>query len=52
MNISEYILYCLAVVLMIATPGPVMLLVASVGLKGGYATALRTILVPILPPWC
>ncbi|MGL3043583.1 LysE family translocator [Acinetobacter pecorum] len=43
MNISEYILYCLAVVLMIATPGPVMLLVASVGLKGGYAAALRTI---------
>ena len=43
MNISEYILYCLAVVLMIATPGPVMLLVASTGLKGGYAAALRTI---------
>lgn len=43
MNISEYILYCLAVVLMIATPGPVMLLVASAGLKGGYAAALRTI---------
>lgn len=43
MNISEYILYCLAVVLMIATPGPVMLLVASTGLKGGYAAALKTI---------
>ena len=43
MNISEYILYCLAVVLMIATPGPVMLLVASAGLKGGYAAALKTI---------
>lgn len=43
MNISEYILYCLAVVLMIATPGPVMLLVVSAGLKGGYAAALRTI---------
>ncbi|WP_216933840.1 MULTISPECIES: LysE family translocator [unclassified Acinetobacter] len=43
MNISEYILYCLAVVVMIATPGPVMLLVASAGLKGGYAAALRTI---------
>jgi len=42
-NISEYILYCLAVVLMIATPGPVMLLVVSAGLKGGYAAALRTI---------
>ncbi len=43
MNISEYFLYCLAVVVMIATPGPVMLLVASAGLKGGYAAALRTI---------
>ena len=43
MNISEYLLYCLAVVVMIATPGPVMLLVASAGLKGGYAAALRTI---------
>ena len=43
MNISEYILYCLAVVVMIATPGPVMLLVVSAGLKGGYAAALRTI---------
>ena len=43
MNISEYILYCLDVVLMIATPGPVMLLVASAGLKGGYAAALKTI---------
>lgn len=43
MNISEYLLYCLAVVVMIATPGPVMLLVASSGLKGGYAAALRTI---------
>ncbi|MIP96513.1 LysE family translocator, partial [Salmonella enterica subsp. enterica] len=42
MNISEYFLYCLAVVVMIATPGPVMLLVASAGLKGGYAAALRT----------
>ncbi|PWF32581.1 amino acid transporter, partial [Yersinia pestis] len=34
MNITEYLLYCLAVVIMIATPGPVMLLVASAGLKG------------------
>jgi threonine/homoserine/homoserine lactone efflux protein len=42
-NISEYILYCLAVVIMIATPGPVMLLVASAGLKGGYKKALQTI---------
>lgn len=43
MNISVYVLYCLAVIVMIATPGPVMLLVASAGLKGGYAAALRTI---------
>lgn len=43
MNISEYVLYCLAVVIMIATPGPVMLLVASAGLKGGFQKALRTI---------
>ena len=43
MNISEYALYCLAVVIMIATPGPVMLLVASTGLKGGYKHALQTI---------
>lgn len=39
----EYLLYCLAVVVMIATPGPVMLLVASAGLKGGYQAALKTI---------
>ena len=43
MNISEYALYCLAVVVMIATPGPVMLLVASAGLKGGFGKALQTI---------
>ena len=43
MNISEYILYCLAVVIMIATPGPVMLLVASAGLKGGYKHTLQII---------
>ena len=43
MNITEYLLYCLAVVIMIATPGPVMLLVASAGLKGGYKHALQTI---------
>jgi len=29
---------------MIATPGPVMILVASAGLKGGYVSALKTIL--------
>ncbi|MFV5491609.1 LysE family translocator [Acinetobacter sp. ASP199] len=43
MNITEYLLYCLAVVIMIATPGPVVLLVASAGLKGGYKHALQTI---------
>ena len=43
MNISEYALYCLAVVVMIATPGPVILLVASAGLKGGFSKALQTI---------
>lgn len=43
MNISEWLLYCFAVVVMIATPGPVMLLVASAGLKGGYSAALKTI---------
>ncbi|MDA0616941.1 LysE family translocator, partial [Acinetobacter baumannii] len=29
--------------IMIATPGPVMILVASAGLKGGYKKALETI---------
>lgn len=43
MNIAEYLLYCLTVVIMIATPGPVMMLVASAGLKGGYRKALQTI---------
>lgn len=43
MNWTEYFLYCFAVVVMIATPGPVMLLVASAGLKGGYRKALQTI---------
>ncbi|TCB52605.1 LysE family translocator [Acinetobacter sp. ANC 4779] len=43
MNIVEYLLYCMAVILMIAIPGPVMLLVASAGLKGGYRKALQTI---------
>ena len=43
MNIAEYLLYCMAVVIMIATPGPVMMLVASAGLKGGYRKALQTI---------
>ena len=42
-NIAEYLLYCMTVVIMIATPGPVMMLVASAGLKGGYRKALQTI---------
>lgn len=43
MNYSELLLYMLAVIVMIATPGPVMLLVASAGLVGGYKKALMTI---------
>ena len=43
MNVVEWLLYCTAVVMMIATPGPVMLLVASAGLQGGYKKALQTI---------
>ena len=42
-NVFELVLYCTAVVVMIATPGPVMLLVVSAGLKGGYKQALKTI---------
>ena len=43
LDLSQYLLYCLAVVVLIATPGPVMLLVASAGLSGGYRKALATI---------
>ncbi|WP_065994922.1 LysE family translocator [Acinetobacter defluvii] len=43
MDFSAYILYCVAVIIMIATPGPVMLLVASAGLKSGNKKALHTI---------
>lgn len=43
MNIAEYLLYCMTVIIMIATHGPVMMLVASAGLKGGYRKALQTI---------
>ncbi|AVH14765.1 LysE family translocator [Acinetobacter indicus] len=42
-NMAEYLLYCLAVVIMIATPGPVMMLVIGAGLKGGYRWAFQTI---------
>lgn len=44
MNYFEFYLYVVSVVVMIATPGPVMILVASAGLKGGYRSALKTIL--------
>lgn len=43
MNWFELFTYMLTVIVMIATPGPVMLLVASAGLKGGYKKALQTI---------
>lgn len=43
MNLSEYLFFCLSVVIMISTPGPVMLLVATAGLKAGYRRALQTI---------
>lgn len=44
MNYLEYFLYIFTVIIMIATPGPVMILVASAGAKGGYRKALQTIL--------
>ena len=44
MNYFESYLYVISVVLMIATPGPVMIMVASAGLKDGYRKALETIL--------
>lgn len=44
MNFLEFSLYIITVIVMIATPGPVMILVASTGLKNGYRAALQTIL--------
>ncbi|RZG76878.1 MULTISPECIES: LysE family translocator [unclassified Acinetobacter] len=44
MNYLELYLYVITVIIMIATPGPVMILVASAGLKGGYRKALQTII--------
>ena len=44
MNYFEFYLYVISVVIMIATPGPVMIMVASAGLKDGYRKALETIL--------
>ena len=43
MNYFEYLLFIVRVIILIATPGPVMILVASAGLKGGYKKALQTI---------
>lgn len=43
MNYNEFLLYIFAVIVMIATPGPVMLLVASAGLSGGFRKAFQTI---------
>ncbi|MBH2002632.1 MAG: LysE family translocator [Moraxellaceae bacterium] len=43
MNYFEYFLFIISVIVLIATPGPVMILVASAGLKGGYKKALQTI---------
>ena len=43
MNYLELLFYIMTVIVMIATPGPVMILVASAGLKGGYKKALETI---------
>lgn len=44
MNYLEFYLYAISVIIMIATPGPVMILVASAGLKGGYRQSLLTII--------
>lgn len=43
MNLLELSIYAITVIIMIATPGPVMILVASTGLKNGYRGALKTI---------
>lgn len=43
MNYIELFVYIFTVIAMIAIPGPVMILVASSGLKGGYRVALQTI---------
>ena len=49
MNILELLTYVTAVIVMIATPGPVMLLVTSAGQQGGYNKALQTIFGKTLP---
>lgn len=45
MNYFDYFLFIFSVIIMIATPGPVMILVASAGLKGGYKKRLKPFLV-------
>ena len=44
LNFFEFYLYVFSVIVMIATPGPVMLLVVSAGRLGGYRQALQTII--------
>lgn len=43
MNFIEYFIYIISIVVLISAPGPVMILVASVGIKDGYKKALETI---------
>lgn len=43
MNYFEFYAYVITVIIMIASPGPVMILVASAGLKSGYKKAFETI---------
>ena len=52
MNYFEFYLYVISVVIMIATPGPVMILVASAGLKGGYRKAFRAASGGVLSELC
>ena len=49
MNYFDYFLFIFSVIFMIATPGPVMFLVASAGLKGGYKKHWKPFLVRTLP---
>ena len=48
MNYFDYFLFIFSVIIMIATPGPVMILVASAGLKGGYKKHWKPFLVQTL----
>ena len=49
MNYFDYFLFIFSVIIMITTPGPVMILVASAGLKGGYKKHWKPFLVQTLP---